>query len=108
MRNPSFVALVISVAATILEGELAGKGARQRLAELRMPPYSPSFPLWIGIGFLFYAMCVVILRNILTTGLLSHSHIFELVLTILLLLVNGFWNVLFFVGATCALASSGS
>jgi hypothetical protein len=79
-----------------LEGALAGKSARQRLAQLRVPPYSPAFTLWLVIGFLFYAMCFVILRHILTAGLVLHSQVFALVLTIVLLLANALWSVLFF------------
>jgi len=80
----------------ILEGVLAGKGARQRLAQLSMPPYSPPFALWLVIGFLFYAMCFVILRHVLSTGLVSPSQVFAFVLTIVLLLANALWSVLFF------------
>ena len=96
MLSPTLLAMIICVTAAIFEGALAGKGVRQRLAQLRMPPYSPPFALWLVIGFLFYAMCFVILRHILTTGLMSHSQVFALVLTIVLLLANALWSVLFF------------
>jgi len=96
MLNPTFLGVIICVTAAILEGALAGKGVRQRLAQLRMPPYSPPFGLWIVIGLLFYAMCFVILRRILSTGLVLRSQVFALVLTIVLLLANAFWSVLFF------------
>jgi len=96
MLSPTLLGVIICVTAAILEGAIAGKGACQRLAQLRMPPYSPPFALWLVIGFLFYAMCFVILRHILTTGLVSHSQVFALVLTIVLLLANTLWSVLFF------------
>jgi len=54
--------VIICAAAAVLEGGLAGKGARQRLAQFRIPPYPPPFALWLVIGFLFYAMCLVSLR----------------------------------------------
>src|SRR5437867_13210508 len=94
MRSPTLLSVIICVTAAILEGALAGKGARQRLAQLRMPPYSPPFALWLVIGFLFYAMCFVILRYMLTTGLVSHSQVFALVLSLVLLLANALcdWN----------------
>jgi hypothetical protein len=44
------LALISCVAAAALEGLLAGDGVRQRLAELRMPPYWPPFPVWLVIG----------------------------------------------------------
>src|SRR5215471_13880567 len=96
MLSPTLLSLLICTAAAVLEGALAGKGARQRLTQLRMPAYSPPFALWLVIGFLFYAMCFVILRHMLTTRLMSHSQVFALVLTIVLLLANALWSVLFF------------
>lgn len=41
-------------------------------------------------------MCFVILRHVLSTALVSPSEIFALVLTVVLLLANAFWSVLFF------------
>ena len=96
MLSPTLLSLIICTAVAILEGALAGKGARQRLAQLRMPPYSPPFALWIVIGFLFYAMCFVILRYLLSTGLVLSSQVCALVLTVVLLLANASWSVLFF------------
>jgi benzodiazapine receptor len=96
MLSPVLLSLIICTAAAVLEGALAGKDARQRLEQLRMPPYSPPFALWLVIGFLFYAMCFVILRYLLSTGLVFSSQVFALVLTVVLLLANAFWSVLFF------------
>jgi translocator protein len=96
MLSPTVLGVIICVTAAILEGALAGTGARQRLAQLRMPPYSPPFALWLVIGFLLYAMCFVILRHVLSTGLVSSSQVFALVLTVVLLLANAFWSVPFF------------
>ena len=96
MLSPTVFGVIICVTAAILEGARAGTGAPQRLAQLRMPPYSPPFALWFVIGFLFYAMCFVILRHVLSTGLVSSSQVFALVLTVVLLLANAFWSVLFF------------
>jgi len=96
MLSPTVLGVIICASAAVLEGVLAGNGARQRLAQLRMPPYSPPFALWLVIGFLFYAMCFVILRHVLSIGLASPSQVFALVLTVVLLLANAFWSVLFF------------
>jgi tryptophan-rich sensory protein len=41
-------------------------------------------------------MCFVILRHVLSTGLVSPSQVFALVLTVVLLLANALWSVLFF------------
>lgn len=87
---------MICIAAAALEGALAGRGVRQRLAQLRMPPYSPPFALWLVIGFLFYAMCFAILRRLLGSGGAVPSHRVALLLLILVLLANALWSVLFF------------
>lgn len=96
MLGPTLLGVMICAAAAVLEGVLAGEGVRQRLAQLRMPPYSPPFALWLVIGVLFYVMCFVILHHVLSTGLVLPSEVFALVLTIVLLLANAFWSVLFF------------
>ena len=92
MLSATLLGVIICAAAAVLEAALAGRGARQRLTQLRMPPYSPPFALWLVIGFLFYAMCFVILRHVLSTALVSPSEIFALVLTVVLLLANAFWK----------------
>jgi len=96
MLSPTLLGVMICAAAAVLEGVLAGEGVRQRLAQLRMPAYSPPFALWIVIGVLFYVMCFVILRHVLSTGLVSPSEVVVLVLTVVLLLANALWSVLFF------------
>jgi tryptophan-rich sensory protein len=88
--------VIICAAAAVLEGGLAGKGARQRLAQFRIPPYPPPFALWLVIGFLFYAMWFVSLRQVLSTGLVSPSQVLALVLTVAVLLANAFWSLVFF------------
>jgi len=94
--TPTLVAFLICIAAAALEGVLAGSGARQRLAQLIMPPYSPPFVIWLVIGLLFYAMCFIVLRHLLGSAPSSGPRLFALMLLILVLLANAFWSVLFF------------
>ena len=96
MLSPTLLGVIICAAAAVLEGGLAGKGARQRLAQFRIPPYPPPFALWLVIGFLFYAMWFVSLRQVLSTGLVSPSQVLALVLTVAVLLANAFWGLVFF------------
>ena len=79
MLSPTLLGVIICASAAVVEGVLAGSGVRHQLAQLRMPPYSPPFALWLVIGFLFYAMCFVILRHVFSMGLVSPSQIFALV-----------------------------
>ncbi|MBA3963769.1 MAG: tryptophan-rich sensory protein [Chthoniobacterales bacterium] len=94
--NPTLLALIICLAAAALEGALAGRAVRQRLAELRMPRYSPSFSLWIVIGVLYYAICFVVLRHLLSYTPSSPGPVVALVLLAVVLLANAFWSVVFF------------
>jgi benzodiazapine receptor len=93
--NPTLLALIICIAAAALEGALAGGGVRRRLAQLRMPPYSPPFALWLVIGAAYYAICLVVLRHLLAHPF-TPSVVAALVLLTLVLLGNALWSVLFF------------
>jgi translocator protein len=94
--NPTLLALITCGAAAAAEGVLAGGGVRQRLAQLRMPPYSPPFPLWLAIGALYYAMCFVVLRHLLANRPFTPVLFVALALLVTVLLVNALWSVLFF------------
>jgi translocator protein len=89
-------ALLICLAAAALEGAVSGSGVRQRLASMRMPPYSPPFAVWLLIGFAYYAICFVVLRHLLASGPLSFQHGLTLGLLIVVLLANAVWSLLFF------------
>jgi tryptophan-rich sensory protein len=93
MRSMSttLLAFLICIGAAALEGVLTGSGVRQRLAALRMPQYSPPFPLWLLIGVAYYTICFIVLRQ-----LLAGSFTLPLVLLVLVLLANAFWSILFF------------
>jgi translocator protein len=94
--SPTILALVSCVAAAALEGTLAGRGVRQRLAELRMPPYSPSFSVWFAIGAVYYAMSFLVLRHLLATTAFRPAVLIALALLVIILLLNALWSVLFF------------
>ena len=89
--STTLIALLICIVAVGLEGIFSGRGVRQRLAALRMPPYSPPFPVWLVIGFAYYGICFIVLRPLLAGG-----FTFSLGLLIAVLLANGFWGLLFF------------
>jgi tryptophan-rich sensory protein len=88
-------ALLICIAAAALEGAFAGSGVRQRLAALRMPPYSPPFIVWLVIGLAYYVICFVVLRHLLANRPGTFPGI-ALALLIVVLLANALWNLLFF------------
>ena len=75
---------------------MAGSGVRQRLAALRMPPYSPPFPVWLVIGLVYYAICFVVLRHLLAASSVTLSLRVALALLIVVLVANALWSILFF------------
>jgi tryptophan-rich sensory protein len=94
--NPTLSALLICIVAAGLEGALAGSGVRQRLAALRMPPYSPSFTVWLLIGLVYYAICFVVLRHLLAATPFTFTGRAALALLVVVLVANALWSVLFF------------
>src|ERR1043166_4386129 len=57
----SLAACAVSVA---LEGLFAGRGIKQRLAQLRVPRYVPPVWGWVVIGALYYLICFVVLYRV--------------------------------------------
>ena len=89
-------ALVICVASAMLEGLAAGRGVKQRLAELQLPRHSPTLAAWVGIGVLYYVICFAISYRLLRVGVgLSLSGL-AFALLLVLMSINIYWNVVFF------------
>lgn len=95
MTYPALLALAVCIAAAALEGVLAGRGVRQRFAELRMPRFSPPLAIWIVIGIAYYVVCFAVLYRLLLLPP-SRTRAACLALILLVLLANAFWNYLFF------------
>jgi len=93
--NSTLLAAIVCVVAAALEGALAGGGVRERLGQLRMPPYSPPFALWLVIGVAYYAICFIVLRHLLASSF-TPPVVGALALLTLVLLGNALWSVLFF------------
>jgi tryptophan-rich sensory protein len=91
-----FGALAICVVSAGLEGLAAGRGVRQRFTELHLPRFSPPLPLWIVIGFLYYAVCFFISYRLLSGGLGWTPRGGAFALLLVLMTLNVVWNVVFF------------
>lgn len=96
LANPVVVSLLICAAAAALEGAAAGRGVRAHFDALRMPRLSPPLRLWIGIGIAYYAMCFVVLLSVLQTAPHTAARIVALTLTLVIMLANAGWGLLFF------------
>ena len=95
MNHPFVYAIALCAAAAALEGVFAGRGVRQRLAELSLPRYSPPLSVWFVIGGLFYAMCFTVLYRLFRLPA-SRSRDLALALILGMMLMNALWNFAFF------------
>lgn len=91
----AIAALAACIAGAGLEGVLAGRGVRRRLAELRQPPYSPPFVVWMGIGLAYYVICFVLLSRLIGS-VTSPLRWWAVVLVLILMAGNAIWNLVFF------------
>jgi tryptophan-rich sensory protein len=92
----TIIAFTFCAAAAILEGILAGRGAREYLRQLRNPRFSPSLSAWIVVGACYYLMCFLLLQSVLANSIPSLSRMLIVGLLLLMMLANVFWNFLFF------------
>ena len=95
MNGPFLQSLAICAVSATLEGILAGRGVRERFAELRLPRYSPPLPVWFVIGGLFYVVCFTVLYRLFR---LPSSTLRDTGLGLLvgMMLTNALWNYTFF------------
>ena len=95
MTKAALWGLAICIAAAALEGIFAGRGVKLRLAQLRQPPYSPPFAVWVGIGLLYYLICFVVLSRLLASTP-SPLRSAALASVVALLIGNATWNLVLF------------
>lgn len=95
MTKAALGALAICIAAAALEGLFAGRGVKRRLTELRQPPHSPPFGVWVGIGLCYYLICFLVLSRLIDSrpSLLRWT---AFALVVVLLIGNAVWNLVFF------------
>ena len=78
-----------------LEGVLAGRGIKQRFAELRFPRYSPPLWGWVVIGVAYYVICFAVLYRLFGLPPTAFRN-GAIALVVTVLLVNAIWNYFFF------------
>lgn len=94
--TPTVLALMVCLVGVGLESFFAGSAVRLRFRHLRLPPYSPPFWLWVLIGLLYYVLCFVLLRELLSRDEWTSLHVSAFVLIAAVMLLNASWNLLFF------------
>ena len=95
MTKAALGSLVICIVAAVLEGLFAGRGVKRRLAELRQPPHSPPFGVWVVIGLCYYLICFVVLTR-LVDSTTSPFRWVAFASVVALLIGNAVWNLAFF------------
>jgi tryptophan-rich sensory protein len=90
------IALIVCLGAAALESFFAGSNVRQRFHELRLPRYSPPIWLWVVIGLLYYTICFVVLRELLSRPDWSVLNLSAFALLLVTMLYNAGWNIVFF------------
>lgn len=95
MTRAIIYSLVICALGAGLEGLCAGKGIKQRLANLRLPVYAIPFWGWMVIGGIYYVICFAILyRLFLLPPIPGKFAAFVLIGAIMFF--NALWNYFFF------------
>jgi translocator protein len=95
MTQAIVYSLAICALGAALEGLFAGRGIKQRLANLRLPSYAVPFWGWMVIGGLYYLICFTVLyRLFLLPATYARSAAFALLGTIMF--INAIWNYFFF------------
>ena len=95
MTRAIIYSLVICALGAALEGLFAGRGIKQRLANLRLPSYAVPFWGWMVIGGIYYVICFAILyRLFLLPPIPGRSVAFALLGAIMF--INALWNYFFF------------
>jgi tryptophan-rich sensory protein len=95
MTRAIIYSLVICALGAALEGLFAGRGIKQRLANIRLPAYAVPFWGWMVIGGIYYVICFAILyRLFLLPPIPGRSVAFALLGAIMF--VNALWNYFFF------------
>ena len=95
MTRAIIYSLAICALGAALEGLFAGRGVKQRLANLRAPSFAIPFWGWMVIGGLYYLICFAVLYRLF---LLPPTHARNIAFALLgaVMFVNALWNYFFF------------
>ena len=95
MTRAIIYSLAICAVGAALEGLFAGRGVKQRLANLRQPSFAIPFWGWMIIGGFYYLVCFAVLyRLFLLPPAPARTAAFALLGT--MMFINARWNYFFF------------
>ena len=95
MTRAIIYSLAICALGAALESLFAGRGIKQRLANVRAPSFAIPFWGWIVIGVAYYLICFAILDRLF---LLSPAPVRSAAFALLgaIMFTNALWNYFFF------------
>jgi len=94
--GPAVAAALVCIAGAGAEALLAGPGVRQRLEQLRQPPMSPPFAVWMVIGGAYYVICFTLLFRLFRGEWREGIGALAVASVVLLMSLNALWNLYFF------------
>jgi tryptophan-rich sensory protein len=89
-------ALAICFVGVLLEGLCAGSKVKEYLYELKRPAFSPPLWAWLAIGAVYYFVVFVCAYRILQHPETAPFRNSTLTALLVIVVLNAFWNVLFF------------
>lgn len=89
-------AVTLCFAGALLEALCAGAGVRKYLEALRWPSFSPPLWGWYTIGVVYYVVVFVCVYRVLQHQATEPFRNAALTLLPVIVVLNAFWNVLFF------------
>lgn len=95
MTRAIIYSLAICALGAALESLFAGRGIKQRLANLRLPSYAVPFWGWMVIGGLYYVICFAILYRLFLIPP-NPERTAAFVLLGAIMFINALWNYFFF------------
>lgn len=90
------ITTAICIVSALLEGLFAGKNVKPFLKKLRSPWYAPPLSVWIVIGGLYYVIFFFLIYRILRHEGDEALRTTALVLALLMMAINAFYNYVFF------------
>jgi translocator protein len=94
--SPLTSAVLICVAAAVLEGLCAGKNVKRFFAEIRHPKYSAPLVVWSFIGGLYYAVFGFVLYRLFALTEPSSLRMFAILFIVIMMVLNGVSNWVIF------------
>jgi translocator protein len=96
MDGPLIYSIGACAVSVGLEASFAGPGIKQRLAELRVPRFTPPLWGWIVVGVFYYVICGLVLYRLFSLPAIEPARVPALAILGAIMFINALWNYFFF------------